>query len=149
MSGASVSPLPARVARPVRFPVTVFRDGTPLLEARIADTFVARLRGLHALPPLGPLQALIIRPCDAVQTWTMRAPIDVAFLDREGRVLTRVGLPPRRLFRCGGAYAAMEMAEGTIARLGLRNGERLDVVEDGDGGEGETGANEDERRHTR
>jgi len=123
---------PVNTEHATGFPVTVSRGGVTLLEARDADTFFARLRGLHALPPLGPMQALIIRPCSAVQTWTMRTPIDVAFLDRDARILKLDRLPPRRFSSCRGAIAAMEMANGAIDRLELREHDTLEITREPD-----------------
>lgn len=113
--------------RQMRFHMQVSRDGLPLVRAHVADTFISRLRGLHALPPLEPSQALIIRPCSAVQTVTMRTSIDVVFLDPDNRVLKLVRLPPRRLSSCRGACAVMELAAGAVARLGLQAGQRLEL----------------------
>ena len=106
-------------------PVTVFRLGAPLLVARDASTFVTRLRGLHGMLPLGPTDALIIRPCGAVQTWRMPCAIDVAFLDRHGKVLRVDTVPPGRVRICLGARVVIEMASGTAARLSLAPGHVL------------------------
>jgi hypothetical protein len=56
----------------------------------------------------------------------MRYAIDVVYLDRIGRVLKCVpGLRPFGVSACGGAWAVLELAEGTIAHLGLEAGQRL------------------------
>ena len=49
--------------------VTLRRLSAPLLYAYDACTFFRRLRGLHGVPPLGPTDALIIRPCMAIHTF--------------------------------------------------------------------------------
>jgi len=114
-----------RRTRAPRGPVTVSRLGVPLLIARDASTFVTRLRGLHGMPPLGPTDALLIRPCRAIQTWRMRGAIDVAFLDRQGLVLRIETVPPGSVRVCAKACAVLEMASGTAARLSLAPGHVL------------------------
>ena len=106
-------------------PVTVVRLGAPLLVARDACTFAARLRGLHGLLPLGPTDALIIRPCCAIQTFRMPCAIDVAFLDGTGLVLRVDTVPPGQVRMCLRARLVIEMAAGTAARLSLVPGHVL------------------------
>ena len=105
--------------------LTISRLGAPLLHAHEARTFRARLRGLHALPPLGPTDALVIRPCRAIHTFRMARAIDVAFLDREGAILRVETVPPGSARLCVSARVVIEMASGTAARLGLGPGQVL------------------------
>lgn len=86
-----------------------------------------RLRGLLGRRPLAPDEALLIEPCASVHTFGMGYPIDLAFLDREGRVLRIVReLKPLRVAVRPGARATLEMAAGAAAGLGLRAGDRLE-----------------------
>ena len=101
--------------------------GGATLRARVASGFVSRLRGLHALPPLGPSDALLLVPCRAVHTWGMDRAIDVLFLDRDRMILEVRTLAPGRSARRRGARAVLETAAGTAARLGLRPGDRLEA----------------------
>ena len=122
----------AAAARAARLPpVTLVRAGAPVLRAREADTFGARLFGLLALPPLARDEALLIRPCSSVHTFGMGYAIDIAFVDRAGTILRVVTLGPRRGALCRGAHAAVEMAAGTAARLGLGPGQRLTPCDGG------------------
>ena len=105
--------------------VTLSRLGAPLLRAHDACTFLTRLRGLHGVPPLGPTDALLLRPCRAVQTFGMRTPIDVAFVDADGVVLKVVTLAPGRIAGCVRAKAAVEMRAGTASRMQLAPGQTL------------------------
>lgn len=105
--------------------VQIAREGCFLLRARDANTFFRRLRGLHGSLPLGPDEALIIRPCNAIQTWRMPVPIDVVFLDGRGVVLKCLAVQPGRWEYCCGAHAVIEMAEGAITRLELATGDVL------------------------
>jgi hypothetical protein len=52
-----------------------------------ARTFRARLVGLLGRARLTPEEAVVLVPCRSVHTIGMRFPIDIAFLDREGRVV--------------------------------------------------------------
>jgi len=55
----------------------------------------------------------MLAPCPAVHTAFMRFPIDVVFVDREGRVRKIVrGLAPWRISASLGAYAAIEFTAG-------------------------------------
>lgn len=125
----AVDALQALCARPgvPPAPLIVSRFGAPLLCAQRAVTFMARLRGLHALPPLGPNDALLISPCRAVHTWLLGMPIDVAFLDSEGRIVQLDHLMPNRQAWCPQAYEALEMACGTANRLSLSTGQMLQL----------------------
>lgn len=105
--------------------VIISRAGETLLFARDANSFFKRLRGLHGFLPLGPQDALIIRPCKVIHTWGMSATIDVAFVSRRGVVLKCLTVPPGRWSGCGGAKSVVEMAEGTISRLDLKAGDHL------------------------
>lgn len=117
----SATSLPERSSRRV----VLHRLGVPLLSAHVADTFLSRLRGLHALPSLGPDEALLIAPCNAVQTWRMRYGIDVLFLDRDGLIIEIRTLAPGSSARCRRARRVVEMATGTARRLALDTCQRL------------------------
>ena len=67
--------------------VTNRTSGVVILEeAEVAYTFWKRLVGLLRKDSLEQGQGLIIHPCRSVHTVGMAFPIDVAFVDREGRV---------------------------------------------------------------
>jgi hypothetical protein len=86
-----------------------------------------RLRGLLGRRPLAGDEALLLERCASVHTFGMGYPIDLAFLDREGRVLRIVAaVKPRRVALRPGARATLEMAAGAAAALGLRPGDRLE-----------------------
>ncbi|MFD9904958.1 DUF192 domain-containing protein [Streptomyces sp. NPDC059063] len=93
----------------------------------IADSSGARRRGL--LGRDGVAGALLLTRTRGVHTLGMRFAVDVAYLDRELRVLSvrtmrpgRVGLP--RL----GARQVLEAEAGAMAAWGVRAGVRLTVV---------------------
>ena len=104
---------------------TISRCGAPLLRAREASTFLSRLRGLHATGPLGPHDALIIRPCRAVHTYRLGYPIDVVFLDSYGAIIEIKTLSVGCVAWCRRARVVIEMAAGTGARLRFGPGQVL------------------------
>lgn len=93
----------------------------------VADSFLSRLRGLLARPPMSKEQGLLLLECGSVHTVGMGYPIDVAFLDAEGRVVRSVvDLEPWR-FGIGGAGAvhALELPAGRLRETGTVPGVRL------------------------
>ena len=105
--------------------VTLRRLSAPLLYAYDACTFFRRLRGLHGVPPLGPTDALIIRPCKAIHTFGLRKPIDVIFMDSNGIILMLSTVKPRRAMVCLNGDVAVEMAAGTAKRINLGVGQKF------------------------
>jgi uncharacterized membrane protein (UPF0127 family) len=88
--------------------------GLRVYEARSMN---ARRKGLGGLDSLPPEIGLRIRT-GSVQTITMRFPLDLIWLDREGRVL-RVDrdVPPRRMKACRRARAVVEVPAGQADRF--------------------------------
>ena len=98
----------------------------------VAATVVAafdsasRRKGLLGLTSMPPGSAIIIAPTSAIHTWFMRFEIDVAFVDRDGRVVkTRHSLRPWRVFGALRAFAAIELPAGTLASSGVKPGDTL------------------------
>lgn len=91
----------------------------------LADGFFSRLRGLMGRAPLAAGEGLWIRPCQQVHTQFMRGPIDVLFLDAEGRVLQCI--PAMKPWRFSPflreARSVLELAPGAAA--GVAVGDRL------------------------
>jgi uncharacterized membrane protein (UPF0127 family) len=85
------------------------------MEIRVARSRRARLIGL-ALRRRPPAHALLLPRCRSVHTFGMRFPLDLIWLDRNGRAL-RVdeGVPPRRARRCRAAAAVLEVPAGGAA----------------------------------
>ncbi|ANW18376.1 DUF192 domain-containing protein [Streptomyces clavuligerus] len=93
----------------------------------IAASRAARRRGL--LGRDGITGAMLLTPCGGVHTFRMRFAIDVAYLDRELRVLDLHTLPPGRLGRPRlRARHVLESDGGTMAEWGLRPGTRLRIT---------------------
>ncbi|MDX6603654.1 MAG: uncharacterized protein QOF23_163 [Solirubrobacterales bacterium] len=69
-----------------------------------------RLLGLARLDRDEAGPGLLIPRCAAVHTFGMRFRLDLVFLDRDGREITRRhGVPPRRFVRVRGAAAVLEI----------------------------------------
>jgi uncharacterized protein len=80
------------------------------LEVRCASTPLARLRGLAGVRALPPGTALLLPRTRSVHTFGMRFPLDLIWLDRDGRI-ARIhrAVPPRRVRACGAARAVIEL----------------------------------------
>jgi uncharacterized membrane protein (UPF0127 family) len=101
------------------------RDGETLVRVRLCRSAWEQLRGLIGCPPLPPDFGLALTRCGAVHTAFVSFPIDVLFL-RAGRVLgVAEGVQPWRLARCPGASLAVELAAGSVRRLGIHVGDTL------------------------
>lgn len=85
-----------------------------------------RMRGLLGRPPLAAGEGMLIERCGLVHTFGMKWPLDLVFLDRQGRILKQVAaLPPRRIAGCAGAVATLELAAGALASGRLAVGDEI------------------------
>jgi uncharacterized membrane protein (UPF0127 family) len=95
----------------------------------LADTALARMRGLLGRRELPSGEGILLRPASSVHTAFMRFPIDAVFLDRDGRVLKIASrLRPWKTAAGRRAKAVLELPAGEAERRGIELGERL--VED-------------------
>lgn len=102
------------------------RDGKVLATLEVATSVRERTRGL--LGRDGIDGAILLRPAKSVHTLRMRFPIDVAFCDRDLRVLRVATLSRNRVTRpVLKAHAVIESEAGTMARWGVRVGDQLEV----------------------
>lgn len=84
------------------------------------------MMGLLGRSSLPADEGLLLVPAWSIHTWFMRFPIDVVFLDAEGRVLRVVErMRPWRLVSVRHARAVVELAAGVAARLDIREGARI------------------------
>jgi uncharacterized membrane protein (UPF0127 family) len=90
------------------------RTGTAVATlVELAVTRSDRRRGLLGRDALDMSAALVLAPCFAIHTMFMRFPIDVVFLNRDGRVRTIIrNVQPWRMVASPRAYAAVELAGG-------------------------------------
>jgi uncharacterized membrane protein (UPF0127 family) len=105
-------------------------DGTIVCErCLLAETPLARLRGLLGRDELPPGEGLLLRPAGSIHTAFMRFPIDAVFLDAADRVAkVASSLPPWRTAACHGARSVLELPAGEAAKRGLRPGVSLTQV---------------------
>ncbi len=94
---------------------------------KLATSIPARSVGLLNRSSLEEGEGLLIRPCSSVHCFFMRFPIDVLFLDKEGRVLKMY--TPLKQWRATsivrGAKQTLELPAGTVARTGTQVGDVL------------------------
>lgn len=104
-------------------------DGAVVCErCTIADSPLPRMRGLLGRRGLPSREGVLLRPAGSVHTFFMRFPIDVVFLDREGRVLrVAEAVPPWRTAAARGARSVLELRAGECERRGVEAGDVLVV----------------------
>ena len=121
------------------------RDTIVGVRVVLADRWLARLRGLLGQPEPAAGEGLLLSPCSSVHMVGMRYPIDVAFLDREGRVLAvRQALRPGlHTAACRGARYTLELPAGTLALTGTVPGDRLQWHETGPAQGGRRGSHQE------
>jgi hypothetical protein len=103
----------------------LLRDGTVLAAASMASAGSSRWRGL--LGRDGFDGVLVLPRTRAVHTIGMRFAIDVAFVDRELRVLDTTTMVPWRIGRPRRCWAVLEAEAGAFERWQLRCGDVLEL----------------------
>lgn len=103
------------------------RGDDVLCSLEVAQSAEARIRGLLGRDGLDG--GLLLPHCRSVHTLGMRFPIDVAFLDRRGRVVALVA--PMRRWRLGRtrfrAAQVLEAEAGAFERWNVAVGDVLEV----------------------
>jgi len=96
----------------------------------IAATPWRRFMGLMFRRQLPEGHGLALAPCNSIHMFFMRIPLDVAFLDGDGRVLRAYhGIRPWRVSRIvRGAKAAIELPAGTLHAAAIDRGAVLRLV---------------------
>jgi uncharacterized membrane protein (UPF0127 family) len=83
-------------------------------------------RGLLGRPALQADEGLLLHDCRLVHTVGMRYALDLAFIDGTGKVRKVVSkLAPLRMSGSFPACATLELAPGTLARIGLHEGDHV------------------------
>ena len=99
-------------------------------KAEIARSFRKRTKGLigRTLGEFSQGNALWIVPCDGIHTFGMRFPIDVAYLDAQGRILKIYHqLAPFRIAAVSfKAKSVLELPPGTLAQTNTDVGDVLE-----------------------
>ncbi|MES9993783.1 MAG: DUF192 domain-containing protein [Candidatus Thiodiazotropha sp.] len=90
------------------------------LDARLADTYISRLRGLLGKKQLADNDGLLLKRCASVHTVGMRYAIDLVFMDKKGLVLKcQERVKPFRAASAPGAYYTLELNNGVIRKQGI------------------------------
>ncbi len=106
-------------------------EGTVIAErVALARSFGRRTLGLMFRRELPEGDGLAIIPCNQIHMFFMRIPLDVLFVDREGRVLHLLhGIRPWRMSRLvRGARYTIELPVGTLGRAGVERGALVRLV---------------------
>jgi len=101
-------------------------DDKVLATLEVADSVRGRARGL--LGRTGIDGAILVAPARSIHTVRMRFAIDVAYLDREQRVVRVVTMQPNRLgLPVWKARSVIEAEAGSFERWGLHVGDRVEI----------------------
>ena len=103
----------------------VTAEGAVVAEhVEVAGSAWRRFMGLMFRADLPAGHGLLLSPCNSIHMFFMRIPLDVAFLDRDGRVLRAYhGIRPWRVSRIvRGAKSAVELRAGTLRQAGVEKG---------------------------
>ena len=103
------------------FRLTTSAGTTVAAAVVMADNPWQRFMGLMGKRELAAGTGLCLRPCSSIHMFFMRFPLDVVFVDGEGRVVRILaGIRPWRASGIvRGAKAAIELPAGTAAGVGL------------------------------
>ena len=92
----------------------------------VADTSAKRRTGLLKHTSLEPGHGLWIVPCEAVHTWFMKFPSDVAFLNKKRHVVKmRKNMGRWRMAMSIRAHSVLELPAGTLETSGTAKGDQL------------------------
>src|SRR3954452_2994237 len=126
---AAPRPRSRRLATGVR--IIAGEDIQVCARCEVAESTIARMRGLLGRDGLGPGEGMLINPAPSVMTFFMRFPIDVVFIDKAYKIVKIVhSLGPWKTAGAGGSSAALELPAGTAAALHLEPGMTLALVDD-------------------
>ena len=101
-------------------------DAMVASEVKLALTRADRRQVLLGQNNLDLSAALVLSPCSSIHTMFMRFPIDVVFVDRDGRAVRIVtDLSPWRIAVALRAHAVIELPAGTVRARDVRLGDEL------------------------
>ncbi|MBI4322862.1 MAG: DUF192 domain-containing protein [Candidatus Omnitrophica bacterium] len=111
--------------------MNVTRHHVVAQRAQAARGLLARMVGLLGRDALPAGEAMVFPWCNSIHTVGMRFPIDAIFVDQQWQVVSwRSGVRPWRVvWPVRGAWGVVEMAQGTLDRLGLKVGDQLHLAE--------------------
>ena len=97
-------------------------------KVRIANDFKSRSIGLLNRSSLGAGEGLLIKPCNAIHTFFMKFPIDVLFLDSNGKIVKIVrSLKPWKLcVPVIKGYMTLEIPDNSIDKINVKIGDLIE-----------------------
>ena len=109
--------------------ISLYLDDQLVADARIASSWWRRLRGLLGVRRYEHPAGLLIPQCSSVHSIGMSIAIDVLYLDDDFEVVKTVTVlkPWRISFGRRGAKQTLELPAGTIERVGIERGQRLEA----------------------
>ncbi len=98
--------------------------------ARRADGFLSRFKGLMFVKEIDDDYALHITPCNQIHMLNMRFALDVIYLDKNGRVVkVDENVQPGRICKTvKQANSVIEMKAFAASRLGVCQGDVLEIT---------------------
>ena len=133
MSTEVLHVLRSRAAQPQIVEARIGEGPVVVGRVRVARSLWPRFLGLMGRDYLDRDEGLWLVPCRSIHMFFMRTAIDLAFLDRSGLVVRTV--PKMRpwslrpisvtIFPVRGAHSTLELASGTLERVGIERGVRL------------------------
>ncbi len=104
-------------------------DKKATLHVKKTQHALERTKGLLGLPALSDEQGLWIIPCNSIHTFGMQYPLDIIYLDRNGRIKKIVeNIKPRRMSFSLFAKSVLELKTGTVKRLKITMGHTLQWI---------------------
>lgn len=97
------------------------------MQARLAEDFFSRLRGLLLTDPLSPGEGLYLKPCSQIHMFGMGYALDAVFISKDGTVVgvvenIRPGQVSPTFLKADGC---LELPVGTISGTSTRVGDRI------------------------
>ena len=98
-------------------------------DAKVANDFFTRLKGLLGTRKLEEGKGLIIQPCSSIHTVGMKYAIDVLFIDKNDQILKIVmDMPAGKFSICRNSNYVVELPAGVIASTGTALGDKLALL---------------------
>ncbi|MCP3668885.1 MAG: DUF192 domain-containing protein [Gammaproteobacteria bacterium] len=91
------------------------------------ESITERTKGLLGKQELLENDGIWITPCNSIHTLGMKYALDIIYINRKGVIKKTVSqMRPRRVSLCLGAHGTIELKSGTIDRIGIKIGDRVE-----------------------
>jgi uncharacterized protein len=100
-------------------------------EIELADSFIRRFLGLMFRKSMPQNHGLLLSPCNAIHTFSMKFAIDALFLAQDGTILyIEHAMKPNKAGKAvKNAVSVLELNPGTAEKFGLQIGDVLTISE--------------------